>query len=136
LPRQRHSTAVLLLLFLIVGASREASAASIGLGNRIDVTPDLFVVPVTITDGIDVTAWAFDLRYDPLDVQVNLACDPFSGDAYCSLFTGPVTEGDFFATGSPFNVLNRRARFHDAGADGPVVRRQRRLRRVSTRCVG
>jgi hypothetical protein len=46
------------------------------------------------------------LRYDPLDLQVNTACDPFSGDVYCSLFTGPVTEGDFFASASPFNVLN------------------------------
>jgi hypothetical protein len=55
---------------------------------------------------MNVIGWAFDLRYDPLDVQVNLACDPFSGDVYCSLFTGPVTEGDFFASGSPFNVLN------------------------------
>jgi hypothetical protein len=25
---------------------------------------------------------------------------------YCSLFTGPVTEGDFFAGGAPFNLLN------------------------------
>lgn len=83
-----------------------ASASTISLGSRIDLAPDLFVLPVTITDGLDVTAWTFDLRYDPLDLQVNLACDPFSGDAYCSLFTGPVTEGDFFASGSPFNLLN------------------------------
>src|SRR5262245_49541641 len=75
-----------------------ASAATISLGSQIDLAPDLFVVPVTITDAINVIGWSFDLRYDPLDVQVNLACDPFSGDAYCSLFTGPVTEGDFFAS--------------------------------------
>lgn len=83
-----------------------ASAATISLGSQILISPDLFVVPVTITDASNVTAWGFDLRYDPLDVQVNLACDPFIGDTYCSLFTGPVTEGDFFASGSPFNVLN------------------------------
>jgi hypothetical protein len=53
-----------------------------------------------------VAAWQFDLSYDPLDLQVHTACDPFSGDVYCSLFTGPVTEGEFFASGSPFNVLN------------------------------
>ena len=45
------------------------------------------------------------LSYDPTDVQVNASCDPFSGDVYCSLLTGPVTEGDFFASGAPFNLL-------------------------------
>jgi len=84
----------------------EASAATISLGSQIALGSDLLVVPVTITDAADVTGWAFDLRYDPLDLQINSACDPFSGDVYCSLFTGPVTEGDFFASGSPFNVLN------------------------------
>jgi PEP-CTERM motif-containing protein len=83
-----------------------ASATTISLGSQIVLAQDLFVVPIIITDARDVTAWGFDLRYDPLDVQVNLACDPFSGDTYCSLFTGPVTEGDFFASGAPFNVLN------------------------------
>jgi hypothetical protein len=83
-----------------------ASAATVSLGAQILLSSDVFVVPVTITDGTNVAAWSFDLRYDPLDVQVNLPCDPFSGDVYCSLLTGPVTEGDFFASGSPFNVLN------------------------------
>ncbi|HEU4690599.1 MAG TPA: cohesin domain-containing protein [Vicinamibacterales bacterium] len=83
-----------------------ASAATISLGSQIVLAPDMFVVPVTITDATGVTGWTFDLRYDPLDVQVNLACDPFSGDVYCSLLTGPVTEGEFFASGTPFNVLN------------------------------
>ena len=47
----------------------------------------------------------FDLTYDPTDVQVNASCDPFNGDVYCSLLTGPITEGDFFASGAPFNLL-------------------------------
>ena len=38
-------------------------------------------------------------------MQVNVGCDPFGGDIYCSLMTGPVTEGDFFAAGAPFNLL-------------------------------
>jgi len=38
-------------------------------------------------------------------VQVNVGCDPFAGDVYCSFLTGPVTEGDFFAAGAPFNLL-------------------------------
>jgi hypothetical protein len=102
--RRGVSTTVIAAICTLHAAG--ASAATISLGSQIDVAPNLFVVPVTITDAIDVTSWTFDLRYDPLDVQVNVACDPFSGDVYCSLFTGPVTEGDFFASGSPFNVLN------------------------------
>ena len=83
-----------------------ASAATISVGSTIVLAPGVIVVPITIADGANIAAWAFDLRYDPLDLQVNAACDPFSGDVYCSLFTGPVTEGDFFASGSPFNLLN------------------------------
>ncbi len=70
-----------------------ASAATISLGSYIVIAPDVFVVPVTIADGAGVAAWQFDLSYDPLDVQVDTACDPFSGNPYCSLITGPVTEG-------------------------------------------
>jgi PEP-CTERM motif-containing protein len=83
-----------------------ASAATIALGAEIPLGPNLFVVPITISDGTNVIAWAFDVSYDAPNVQVNTACDPFSGDIYCSLFTGPVTEGDFFASGQPFNLLN------------------------------
>jgi hypothetical protein len=83
-----------------------ASAATIALGAEIPLGPNLFVVPITIGDGTNVIAWQFDLSYDAPNVQVNTACDPFSGDIYCSLFTGPVTEGDFFASGKPFNLLN------------------------------
>jgi hypothetical protein len=83
-----------------------ASAATIALGAEITLAPNLFVVPITISDGSNVIAWEFDLSYDAPNVQVNTACDPFNGDVYCSLFTGPVTEGDFFASGQPFNLLN------------------------------
>jgi hypothetical protein len=106
LTKVRRGVAAAVIATICTLHATVASAATISLGSQIDVAPNLFVVPVTITDAIDVTAWTFDLRYDPLDVQVNLACDPFGGDAYCSLFTGPVTEGDFFASGSPFNLLN------------------------------
>jgi hypothetical protein len=64
-----------------------------------------FVVPIEISGAVDLTFWQFDLLYDATDVQINTACDPFS-DPYCSLFTGPVTEGPFFGSLSPFNVFN------------------------------
>lgn len=82
-----------------------AHAGAIKLGSRIDLSPTTFAMPLVIEDGSGVTEWFFDLTYDPTDVQVNVGCDPFSGDIYCSLFTGPVTEGDFFAAGAPFNLL-------------------------------
>ncbi len=64
-----------------------------------------FVVPIEISGAVDLTFWQFDLLYDATDAQINTACDPFS-DSYCSLFTGPVTEGPFFGSLSPFNVFN------------------------------
>jgi hypothetical protein len=95
-----------LLLLLVIGAARETSAAAILVGPRIDLSPTTFALPVNITDGVAVASWEFDLTYDASDVQVNTGCDPFGADLYCSLLTGPVTEGDFFASGAPFNVLN------------------------------
>ena len=93
--------AALLLCFAV----RPAYAVSITLGSRIDITSNRFALPVQIVDAVGATEWFLDLTYDPTDVQVNVGCDPFSGDIYCSLFTGPVTEGDFFAAGAPFNLL-------------------------------
>ena len=81
-----------------------AVAASITIGTEIPITATTFALPLQITGGVQVTAWQFDLSFDPNDVQVNTNCDPFS-DAFCSLSTNAVTEGSFFAGGVPFNVL-------------------------------
>jgi hypothetical protein len=93
-------------VWLFGAGPTSAHAAAFAVGDRIDLTATTFVVPIEISDAVQVSAWTFDLTYDASDVQVNAACDPFSGDLYCSLFTGPVTEGDFFASGAPFNLLN------------------------------
>jgi hypothetical protein len=92
------------LILVGVGAAR-ATASSISLGSPIAISPTAFALPVEITGANQVSAWQFNLTYDPTDVQVNTGCDPFSGDIYCSLLTGAVTEGDFFAAGAPFNLL-------------------------------
>ena len=92
-------------LLLVAGVSRPASATAINTGARIALSPTMFVVPVEIADAVNVIGWQFDLIYDASDVLVNTGCDPFSGDPYCSLITGAVTEGDFFASGAPFNLL-------------------------------
>src|SRR5687767_2158664 len=94
-----------ILLLFVAGAAHRASAAAIVVGARIDLSPTTFALPINIIDGVAVESWQFDLRYDASDVQVNTGCDPFGGDPYCSLLTGPVTEGDFFASGAPFNLL-------------------------------
>jgi hypothetical protein len=90
---------------LCIGSVCSTAAATIELGTRIPLTADTFALPIEITDAENVAFWEFALTYDPTDVLVNTDCDPFSGDVYCSLFTGPVTEGEFFAAGAPFNLL-------------------------------
>jgi hypothetical protein len=83
-----------------------AQAATISVGTRIILSPTVFVVPIEISDAVEVISWEFDLTYDPTDVQVNTGCDSSGVDVYCSFLTGPVTEGAFFASGAPFNLLN------------------------------
>ena len=96
---------VLAAIVLVAGAPRPAIAATISVGAHIPIDANTFAVPIDITAGANVIGWQFDLTYDATDVQVNTTCDPFSGDRYCSFITGPVTEGDFFASGAPFNLL-------------------------------
>jgi len=80
------------------------SASTITVGTAIPLSPTTFALPIEIFDAVHLTGWQFDLAYDPSDVQVHTGCDAFS-DPYCSLITGPVTEGDFFSSGAPFNLL-------------------------------
>ena len=94
----RPLSSLLFMIALLGLGSARAGASSISLGGRIAISPTTFALPVVITGARQVSSWQFDLTYDPTDVQVNTACDPFGGDIYCSLLTGPVTEGDFFAT--------------------------------------
>src|SRR5215831_3342828 len=103
----RHSLVCLAVAGALLGvATTNASATTISVGSRITISPTTFALPIEISGAVQVSSWQFDLHYDPADVQVNTGCDPFGGDVYCSLLTGPVTEGDFFAAGAPFNVLN------------------------------
>src|SRR5258708_30524730 len=90
---------------LLFGSLQVANAAIISVGRFVvPANTDPFAVPILITGGVEVTAWSFDLTYDATDLQINTNCDPFT-DPFCSLITGPVTEGAFFSAGSPFNLL-------------------------------
>lgn len=64
--------------------------------------PEVFALPVEITGAESLVNWQFDLLFDPSVVQVNTACDPLSGDVYCDLFYGPVTEGPFTSSNGLF----------------------------------
>jgi hypothetical protein len=101
----RHFGLIAATSFVLACLPAAAGATSITAGTRIVVSPTTIVVPIEIADAHNVVGWQFDLTYDATDLQVNTGCDPFGGDVYCSLLTGPVTEGDFFAAGSPFNLL-------------------------------
>src|SRR5260221_10873904 len=90
---------------LLFGSLQVANAAIISVGPFVvPANTDPFAVPILITGGVEVTAWSFDLTYDATDLQINTGCDPFT-DPFCSLITGPVTEGAFFSAGAPFNLL-------------------------------
>jgi hypothetical protein len=102
--RHAHVPLFAFILALLVVPVAPATGATISIGSRIDTTPTSFALAIDIIDGVGVIAWDFDLRYDSADVQIATSCDPFN-DAYCDLFTGPVTEGDFYASGAPFNLL-------------------------------
>src|SRR5438067_3128411 len=100
--------ALVVALLGLLGQPR-IEAAVISVGTNIPPGPygtnTTFFVPIEISGADDVIFWQFDLLYDATDVQINTSCDPFS-DPFCSLFTGPVTEGPFFGSLSPFNVFN------------------------------
>jgi len=57
-----------------------------------------FLVPIQITDAVELIAWSFGLTYDPTDLLIN---DPGTLDPL--LFGRPITEGDFFP--GDFNLL-------------------------------
>lgn len=97
-------TACLAVVLMMLQPQRVEADPVISVAIPIILTPDTFAVPIEITDGVNVTGWSFGLSYDPGDWTINTNCDPFT-DAYCSFDNGPITEGAFFSSGAPFNVL-------------------------------
>jgi hypothetical protein len=94
-----------LAVLLLAGPGRVEADAVISLGTRIPIDANTFAVPIEVSGAVELISWSVGLSYDPTDVQINTECDRFSGDPFCSLLTGPFTEGDFFAGGAPFNLL-------------------------------
>ena len=89
-------------LLMTMQTSRAAPVIAVGPYTSSTTMP--FVVPIRITGAFDLTSWTFDLFFDASDLMINTACDPFTG-VYCSLLTGPVTEGPFFSSMAMFPTL-------------------------------
>jgi hypothetical protein len=104
MPR-RSLLVLVVIVSALYGFAPPASAATIDVGTSIAITPTSFALPLEVTDAAGLAGWEFSLLYDPADVRIDTACDPFS-DTYCDFLTGPVTEGPFFSSGVPFNLLN------------------------------
>ena len=99
----RSITACAALVFTLLAAgSRPSAAATISVGT-FDPSTSPFVVPIEITGTVELITWQFDLAFDPRVVQIHEFCDPFAGDPFCDLLTGPVTEGPF--TAGPFSLF-------------------------------
>jgi len=101
-------TGLVLAACLVLHAAVAKAVPTISLGTRITIDANTFALPIQITDAVELTSWSVGLNYDPSDVQINTACDPFSSDIYCSLLFGPFTEGDFFASGAPFTNQSKK----------------------------
>lgn len=66
----------------------------------VPTTTDPFLVPIQITGAVELIAWSFGLTYDPTDLLIN---DPATLDP--GGLGRPVTEGNFYSAGAPFNLL-------------------------------
>jgi PEP-CTERM motif len=87
---------------LLVGGRPAGATPVISTGSSIDLGGGVFVVPIEITGAVELTAWQFDLSFNPSAVQIDVGCTP---DTYCDLFNGPVTEGPFFTSLALFPTL-------------------------------
>ena len=88
---------VALLVILAPTFAKAVPVISVGTYSP-PTTTDPFLVPIQITGAVELIAWSFGLTYDPSDLLINdpAALDPLGR---------PVTEGDFFSAGAPFNLL-------------------------------
>lgn len=81
-----------------------AAAAVLSVGPYTPSTTAPFVVPIVVDGALALDSWTFDLAFDPTDIAINTGCDPFAGNVYCDLLTGPITPGAFYA-GAVFPAL-------------------------------
>ena len=98
---RRSVFCALAIAFVMVTPPPVAATPIISVGPYLTpTTTDPFLVPILITGATNLISWDFDLVYDATDLQIN---DPAALDP--DGLGRPVTEGDFFAAGAPFNIL-------------------------------
>ena len=85
---------------LLLGAPKsEAAVISVGPYTVPTVPLTPFLVPIQITGAAQLVSWSFGLKYDAAELRINV---PGTFDLF---FGESVTEGPFYASGAPFNVL-------------------------------
>jgi hypothetical protein len=87
---------------LVPNAASHAATIAVGPYTTSTTTP--FLVPVVVSDAVDLASFTFDLSYDPTAFQIDTGCDPFS-DMSCDVVTGPVTQGTFYTASAIFPPL-------------------------------
>ena len=99
MAQRRALFALMFSALLLLGAPRsEAAVISVG-PYTVPATPlTPFLVPIQVTDAVQLVSWSFGLTYDVTELQINV---PGTFD----LFGQSVTEGPFYAGGAPFNLL-------------------------------
>jgi Cohesin domain len=87
----RASVVVAVFGVFVGGASRRAEATAILAPTVIVEVGDVFTIPISIDDAIDLVAWQFDLTFDPTIVRAeSMAEGPFLASQGATLFTPPL----------------------------------------------
>jgi hypothetical protein len=99
--KRRLLAVILFALFVILAPNYVKADPVISVGPYTPpTTTDPFLVPIQITGAVELIAWSFGLKYDPTDLLIN---DPAMLDP--DGLGRPVTEGNFYSAGAPFNLL-------------------------------
>ena len=93
-PARRGPNALLVFGLVLVAPLACATTISVGAFTP-SATP--FIVPILVTDAVDLASFTFDLAYDPAQYAIVTTCDRSGVDPYCDAIDGPVTLGAFYA---------------------------------------
>lgn len=97
-PKAFASSVIAAVVLLCLGTGQAWAVPTISVGPYTvpDTPATPFLVPIIITDVVELVTWQFDLAFDPLDLQVN--CDAVIDSC-------PVTEGPFTSSNGLFLTL-------------------------------
>ena len=86
-------------LLLLGTPKSEAAVISVGPYTVPNTAGEPFLVPIQITGAVQLVSWSFGLTYDAAELRISVpgTLDPLFGQS--------VTEGPFYTSGAPFNLL-------------------------------